>query len=244
MTLLDEVLEAHGGRERWAATRAIRGRVRSGGLLIRTRVPGTAFRDARIEVTVGDPVATAGPFPREDRRGVFDHGAVRIETLDGEVLEARERPRELFFGRSGLRRNLRWDALDAAYFAGYAWWNYLNAPYLLTRSGVRVTEIEPWREAGGAETWRRLEAHFPLDLDTHCERQLFYYDGDLRLRRHDYTAEVVGGWARAAHMCADHVEVGGLRLPTRRSVRPVGPGNRPLPFPTLVSLQLSEIEVE
>ena len=47
-----------------------------------------------------------------------------------------------------------------------------------------------------------------------------------------------------AHMCADHVEVGGLVFPTRRWVRPVGPGNRPLPGPTLVSLQLSEIEVE
>ncbi|HEY8001001.1 MAG TPA: hypothetical protein VID76_03620 [Solirubrobacterales bacterium] len=244
MTLLEEVLEAHGGRERWASTRTIRGRVRSGGLLIRTRVPGNGFRDGRIEVTVGDPVSSAGPFPRQGQRGVFDHGAVRIETEDGEVLEAREQPRELFFGRRGLRRNLRWDALDAIYFAGYAWWNYLNVPYLLARDGVRVTEVEPWREADGAQTWRRLEARFPAELDTHSERQLFYYDSDLRLRRHDYTAEVVGGWARAAHMCADHVEVGGLLFPTRRWVRPVGPGNRPLPAPTLVSLQLSEIEVE
>jgi hypothetical protein len=142
-----------------------------------------------------------------------------------------------------LRRNLRWDALDAAYFAGYAWWNYLNAPYLLAREQVRVREIEPWRQAGG-ETWRRLEAHFPDDLDTHSPRQVFYYDADLRLRRHDYVAEVVGGWARAAHMSADHVEVGGLVLPTRRWVRPIGLGNRPLGFPTLVSLMLSEIEVE
>lgn len=244
MTLLDEVLEAHGGRERWASARTIRGRVRSGGLLLRTRVPGNGFRDGRVEVTVGDPVSSAGPFPRDGQRGVFDHGAVRIETLDGEVLESRERPRELFFGRPGLRRNLRWDALDAAYFAGYAWWNYLNAPYLLVREGIRVQEVEPWREAGGAETWRRLEAHFPDGLDTHSTRQLFYYDGELRLRRHDYTAEVVGGWARAAHMCAEHVEVGGLVFPTRRWVRPIGPGNRPLPLPTLVSLQLSEIEVE
>ncbi len=244
--LLDEVLEAHGGRERWAKARTIRGRVRSGGLLIRTRVPGNGFRDGRIEAKVGDPVCTAAPFPRDGRRGVFDHGAVRIEALDGEVLESRERPRELFFGRAGLRRNLRWDALDAAYFAGYAWWNYLNAPNLLAREGVEVREIEPWRAAGGGgpETWRRLEARFPDDLDTHSPRQLFYYDRELRLRRHDYTPEVVGGWARAAHMCADHVQAGGLVFPTRRWVRPVGPRNRAMPFPTLVALALSEIEVE
>jgi hypothetical protein len=217
--------------------------VRSGGLLLRTRVPGNRFDDVLLEAAVGEPLGFAEPFPQEGRRGVFDHGAVRIETLDGEVLEARESPRDLFFGLSGLRRNLRWDPLDATYFAGYAWWNYLNHPYLLTRAGVQVSEIEPWREPGG-ETWRRLEAHFPDSLDTHSERQVFHYDAEARLRRHDYTAAVVGGWARAAHLCADHVEAGGLLFPTRRWVRPVGPGNRPLGFPTLVSLQLSEIEVQ
>ena len=41
-------------------------------------------------------------------------------------------------GRSGLRRNLRWDALDSTYFAGYAMWNYMTTPYLLTRQGVEV----------------------------------------------------------------------------------------------------------
>lgn len=244
MTLLAEVLDAHGGLARWERASTIRGRVRSGGLLLRTRVPGNRFADGRLEVAVGEPHAAADPYPGPGRRGVFDHGAVRIETLDGEVLESRERPRELFFGRSGLRRNLRWDALDGAYFAGYAWWNYLNTPYLLARDGVRVREVEPWREDAGGETWRRLEAHFPESLDTHSPHQVFYYDAELRLRRHDYTAEVVGGWARAAHMCADHVEAGGLRFPTRRWVRPIGPQGRPLPLPTLVALQLSEIEVD
>ena len=243
MSLLDEVLDAHGGLERWASTTTIRGRVRSGGLLVRTRMPGNRFRDTRIEAAVQEPVGSAEPFPRDGQRGVFDHGTVSIETLDGEVLRSRERPRELFFGRPALRRHVRWDPLDAMYFAGYAWWNYLTHPLLLTRADVRVSEIEPWREAGG-ETWRRLEAHFPEDLDTHSERQLFYYDSDLRLRRHDYIAEIIGSWARAAHMCGDHVEAGGLLFPTRRWVRPIGPRNRPLVAPTLVSLQLSEIEVE
>ena len=242
MTLLDEVIAAHGGAERWAAVGKIRGRVRSGGLLIATRMPGNRFRDSRLEASAHEPVGSAEPWPRDGQRGVFDHGSVRIETLDGEVLESREHPRECFFGWPGLRRNLRWDALDGMYFAGYAWWNYLTHPFLLARDDVSVEEIEPWRE--GEETWRRLEAHFPETIDTHSERQVFYYDADLRLRRHDYTAEVVGGWARAAHMCADHVEVGGLVIPTRRWVRSVGLGNRPLPAPTLVSLQLSEIEVE
>jgi hypothetical protein len=240
--LLDEVLAAHGGGERWRAARRISARVRSGGLLVRTRMAGNRFADYRIEVEVAEPRAVADPFPRDGERGVFDRGAVRVETADGEVLESRTDPRPAFFGRSGLRRNLRWDALDSIYFAGYAMWNYLTTPLLLTRDGVETTEGEPWRVDG--ETWRRLEASFPDGLDTHSREQTFYFDHNRMLRRHDYVAEVIGGRAHAAHMCADQVEAGGLVFPTRRWVRPIGPGNRALRFPTMVSLDLSQIEVE
>jgi hypothetical protein len=67
------------------------------------------------------------PFPRQGRRGVFDHGEARIESQAGETIEARANPRPAFFGRPGLRRNLRWDALDSTYFVGYAMWNYMTA---------------------------------------------------------------------------------------------------------------------
>lgn len=240
-SLLDQALEAHGGRERWAAASRIGARIRSGGLLIRTRFPGRGLADYRIEAEVGSPHATATPFPQPGRRGVFDRGAVRIETDAGEPIESRADPRSQFFGRAGLRRNLRWDPLDATYFAGYALWNYLNTPYLLAREDVRTREIAPW-DAGGRR-WRRLAAAFPPGLDTHSPEQVFYFDDRGLLRRHDYVAEVVGGWARAAHMCDGHIEAGGLVFPTRRWVRPRGPANRPLPAPTLVSLEISEIEV-
>lgn len=219
----------------------MRARIESGGLLLRTRVPGRDLT-GRIEVDLHEPVSRFSPFPSPGSRGVFDHGEVRIETTDGEVLKARERPRELFFGVAGLRRNLRWDALDLCYFAGYAWWNYVCVPFLLEQPGVAVEEIEPWA-AGAGESWRRLAVTFPPAIHTHSPNQVFYYDADLRLRRHDYRAEIVGRWAHAAHMCADHVEAGGLLFPTRRWVRPIGPRNRALPGPTLVSLRLSEIEL-
>jgi hypothetical protein len=242
VTLLDEVLAAHGGVDRWSAARRIHAHLRSGGLLLRTRVPGNHFVDYELTVDVDERRSAAEPFPRDGRRAVFDAGVVRIETAEGEVVESRADPRAAFSGFSGLRRNLRWDALDSTYFAGYAMWNYMVTPYLLTRQGVEVAEGEPWREDG--DTWRRLEVTFPAALDTHSPRQTFYYDSRGLLRRHDYVAQVVGGWARAAHHCADHVESGGLTFPTRRWVRPIGPGNRSLPFPTMVWLELREIMVE
>lgn len=240
--LLDDALDAHGGMERWRAAREVHASVRSGGFLIRTRVPGTRFADYRLAVSLPEGRAILDPFPQPGLRGVFERGAARIERPDGEVIESRPDPRPAFFGRAGLRRNLRWDALDSVYFAGYAMWNYLTTPYLLTRDDVETSEGEPWIQDG--ETWRRLEATFPEGLDTHSRRQTFYFDAAGLLRRHDYVAEVVGGWAHGAHYCADHVESGGLVFPTRRWVRPIGPGNRSLPFPTMVWLELSALEVE
>jgi hypothetical protein len=240
--LLDEVLDAHGGLGRWRTAKTVHARVRAGGLLIRTRVPGNRFADYRITVHVQQARTVLDPFPCDGQRGVFESGAARIESHEGEVISSRANARAVFFGRSGLRRNIRWDPLDSVYFAGYAMWNYLTMPYVLTREGVEVGEGQTWQEGG--ETWRRLTASFPPGIDTHSRRQTFYFDAGGRLRRHDYVPDVIGRWARAAHYCADPVEAGGLAFSTRRWVLPIGPGNRPLPFPTLVSMQLTDVRVE
>ena len=242
MTLLDDALEAHGGATRWQAARQVRARARSGGFLLRTRVPGNRFADYRLTVDLDERRTVMDPFPEPGIRGVFDRGEARLEREGGEVVASRGDPRKAFFGRAGLRRNLRWDALDATYFAGYAMWNYLSFPRLLVQPGVEITELEPWR-SGEAEL-RRIEVKFPESLDTHSRRQRFYLDAGGLLVRHDYVAEVVGGWARAAHLCADHVEAAGLVFPTRRWVRPIGPRNRPLPLPTMVWIRLADLRVD
>lgn len=241
-TLLDDVLDAHGGLERWRTAATVHAHVRSGGLLMRTRVPGNRFADYRITAHVQEARTILDPFPRDGQRGVFENGTVRIESNAGQVISSRTNPRAVFFGRSGLRRNIRWDPLDSVYFAGYAMWNYLTTPYLLTRDGVEVGEGEKWQEEG--QTWRRLNVKFPPHIDTHSPRQTFYFDTSGLLRRHDYCPEVIGRWARAAHYCADPLTTGGFVFPTRRWVRPIGPDNRSLPFPTLVSLQLTDLRVE
>jgi hypothetical protein len=242
VSLLEEVLDAHGGAERWARTRRISARVRTGGLLPRTRMPGNRFADVRVTVDAERPLTTLEPFPGPGRVGVFEGGEVRIQTADGEVLDSRADARGAFSGLSGLRRNLRWDALDSVYFAGYANLNYLTTPFLLAGDGFEVSEGDAWEEGG--EVWQRLEVTFPEGFDTHSRRQTFYFDALHLLRRHDYVAEPIGRWARAAHYCDEHARAGGLVFPTRRRVRPIGLRNRALGFPTLVSLDLSEIEVE
>jgi hypothetical protein len=141
--LLDDVLIAHGGLQRWRVVSALTAHGRFGGLL-RSRFPGNRMATITVRVQLAQQHAVFDGFPQQGLQAVFDRGDVRIETRDGEPITARRNARAAFAGLGGLRRNLRWDALDAAYFAGYAWWNYLSIPVLLTREGVTLTEGASW----------------------------------------------------------------------------------------------------
>ena len=238
--LLGEVLAAHGG-ERWGAVSAITARGRLGGLLP-TRFPGDRLARFSVSVEIAEQRTILHDFPQVGRRGVLDRGSVRIETHDGALIETRDDPRSAFSGLSGVRRNVRWDPLDTAYFAGYAFWNYLNAPFLLARDEIAVTELEPSSERG--RTGRRLRATFPAGLHTHCREQTFHVGPDGLIHRHDFVAEPVGRWAAAALRCDEYREFDGLFLATRRRVHPRGPGGRVLAHPTLLALDFDEIEVQ
>lgn len=239
--LREEVLAAYGGAERWRAVTAITAHGTFGGLL-RSRFPGNRMAHVTVRVQLAEQHAVFEDFSQAGQRGVFNRDEVRIETHDGRLVDSRRDPRTAFAGLGGLRRNLRWDALDATYFAGYAWWNYLTMPIHLTREGVIVTEGDTWHEAG--EQWRRLEANFPPAIHTHSPQQTFYVDAAGLIRRHDYTAQPVGHWAHAAHYCSDHKQIDGLLFPARRRVHPRGPTGRPLRYPTLVALDIDQIEIE
>jgi hypothetical protein len=77
--LLDEVLEAHGGLARWRKVRTVQARVRTGGLLIRTRVPGNRLADSHLTVYVQEPRTVLDPFPHRSR------GQRHRDTLDARL---------------------------------------------------------------------------------------------------------------------------------------------------------------
>ena len=239
--LLDEVLTAHGGAERWRSVSTITARGRLGGLLPK-RFPGNKLAHFTVEVHAAQQHTVLQDFPHAGKRAVFDRGVVRVETRDGVQLATRTDPRAAFFGRSGIRRNIHWDPLDLTYFAGYAFWNYLTAPRLLTREDVIITESQPWQESG--QRWRRLQATFPEQIHTHCRQQTFCVDAAGLIRRHDFVAEPVGIWASASLYCDQHHDFDGLIFPARRRVLPRGPGGRVLRRPTLLALDFEEIEIQ
>lgn len=235
--LLESAIEAHGGAGRFQSAQEIVLDIASGGLVfaMRFRRPPPRFL---AHVSTTEPRTVISGWPESDRRGVFERDSVRIESDSGEVLSRRDDPRAPF---RGLRRKLWWDELDLLYFAGYALWNYVNTPFMFLRPGFELHEVEPWTEDG--ERWRRLRVRFPADIPTHSQEQEFYFDDQGRLRRLDYTAEVFGSWAKAAHYCDQHREFDGLLIPTRRRVYPRKPDNHPRPRPTLVRLDILDVSL-
>ncbi|MFJ3306719.1 hypothetical protein ACIPSA_27065 [Streptomyces sp. NPDC086549] len=238
--LLNLALEAHGGLARWRQARTIHATGAIGGLLWESRGQKGIFAQADITADVQRQRLVYTDFTGPGLRGIFTPDRIAIEDQDGHVLEERHAPRDAFADHD---HTTAWDHLHALYFGGYAVWNYLTAPYLLTLPGVHAEEVEPWHEAGTGEQWRRLRVTFPRGIATHNTEQVFFYDPSGLLRRHDYRAQVLGA-PPAAHYSNAHLTVSGLVFPTRRFVVPVQEDGRSLPDPKLVTIDFTDITVD
>jgi hypothetical protein len=237
--LVRQAIAAHGGEQLWSGASEISVRISSGGLAFASKFQGAAVRDVEARVATQGQHVTFSPYPRAGQRGVLEaDGSVRIETDDGEVLARRDNARAQF---ADLRHKLWWDRLDILYFGCYAMWTYVSAPFVLVREDYQVRELDPWR--GDGEEWRRVAVRFPGGVHTHCREQVFHLDASGLIRRHDYTAEPIGGWARAAHYCFEHTPFDGLVMPTRRRVFPRRGDGRRRAWPRLVWIDVESAAV-
>jgi hypothetical protein len=236
--LLDSVLAAHGGLERWREFSRVRATIVTGGELFETKSLPQDPSPRRMTVALHDEWASVTPFGASDQRTDFTPGRVAVEKLDGTVVTERTDPRASF---TGHELATPWDPLHRAYFNGYAMWIYLTTPFVLTFPGVSVTEIEPLLEDG--ELWPGFQADFPPEIATHSRLQEFYFGPDHLLRRHDYCVDVAGGFP-AAQYVSGIVESSGFRLPTRRRAYLADAARRPIRDRLMVSIDLSDIEFE
>jgi len=234
-SLLEEILDAHGGLERWRRFSKVETDVVTGGGLfpLKGLLPDTTTR--RMTVWLDEERASVTPFGAPDQRTAFTRERLAIEKLDGNVVGEWLHPRNAFVGHG---MSTAWSPVHRGYFNGYAMWTYLNTPFLLQWDGVHVEEEDPWAE--GAETWRVLRAYFPGQLATHCALQRFYFGPDFLLRRHDYHVDVAGSFA-AAQLTTDYIEADGIKLPSRRRAFAMGPDRRPIAEVLLVDITISSV---
>ena len=141
--LLQNVLDAHGGLERWNRFSTLTATIVTGGELwgLKGVVQDTVPR--QMTVSLHQQRASVTPFGNPDWRTVFAADYIAIETTGGEIVRERQNPREAFAGHV---MDTPWDPLHRAYFSGYAMWTYLTTPFFMAMPGFNVDEIAPWQE--------------------------------------------------------------------------------------------------
>ena len=113
--LLDAVLEAHGGLERWRGFSIIEATIMSGGKLWQIKGQPQDPAPRRMTVALQREWASVQPFGAADQKTAFTPQHIAIEKLDGRVVAERVNPRESFAGRGFTTPR---DPLQRAYFNG------------------------------------------------------------------------------------------------------------------------------
>jgi hypothetical protein len=233
--LLNTVIEAHGGLDRWNQLDAVSARLKQDGAEWALKGHKGVLDDVYVRANLHEERESHHPFGAPDRRSSFTPGRVAIETTTGEVVDALEQPRDSFAGHT---LETPWTTLQLAYFVGTAMWTYLTQPFTFALPGFETSELDPWQENG--EERRRLHVSWPSYLATHSTEQTLYIGSDGLFRRHDYEVEIQGGSA-GAHYFSEYTEVAGIMVPTKHLIYPRTPDGKSLPEPLLVSIELSEI---
>jgi hypothetical protein len=213
LALLEGAVRRHGGWDAWRALQVLVVEPRSlSGLVPWLKGHGRTFRlPPRAELAPQAGTAVFVDYPAPGGTGTFARGALTLADAGGAVVASTANGRAAF---RGLRKLRRWSASDALYFFGYALTHYHALPFTL--GSGRPLGMRRARYAGRRLTG--VEVELPAELHTHCRRQTFYFEEDGLLRRHDYVADVIGPWARGAHLWREFVTVGGLEMPTVRHV--------------------------
>ncbi|HTY35022.1 hypothetical protein [Mycobacterium sp.] len=235
--LLDAVLVAHGGLDRWRQFSSMEATIVSGGRLWEIKGQPQDPTPRRMIVALQREWASVQPFGAPDQKTDFTPQRVAIEKLDGSLVAERVNPRESFAGHD---LTTPWDPLQRAYFNGYALWTYLTTPFFMTLPGFTVAEIDPIEDHG--ERWFGLQARFPDEFASHSTLQEFYFGSDFLLRRHDYRVDVAGGFS-AIQYVYDIVESQGIKLSSKRRAYRCDESGRVLADELMVSIDISDVHL-
>lgn len=233
--LVAEIIDAHGGIDRWNSYEKVEATIVSGGGFFPFKGVPQDLSPRRMSVWLHEQRSSVQRYGALDQRTMFTPDRIAIEKLDGTPVAERWAPKDSF---AGHQMSTAWDPLHRAYFNGEALWTYLTTPFILGMEGVRVQEIEPWPEGG--EVWRVLRGYFPGSIETHSLVQDFFFSEDLRLRRHDYNVNIAGGFA-ASQLTSDYIVADGIHLPTKRRAYTRGHDRQPILDMQMVTIDFSDV---
>jgi hypothetical protein len=234
--LMTLVLEAHGGVQRWQELKSLRVSASIGGAMWGMKGQSDILKQVTAQIDCHQQHVVYQPFTAPDRRVIFEPQRTAIETTAGQLVAERQDPRSSFVGHEP---QTPWDQLDTAYFAGYALWGYMTAPFHFLLPGIVTEELTPWQE--DEQTWRRLQVIYPHYLAVHSPVQTFYFSPDGLLQRVDYQVAIMGGIASTQYV-SEYQTFDGIMFPTRRRVYPRQPDGAPMRERVGVAINISAVQ--
>lgn len=236
--LIDLAINAAGGMDKFNAFRQVSADLYHTGGLWSLKQCDDVLTKSRVTVQLHEQHVSHGPFAPTQEHSIYTPSRVEIRDENEALVEYLNHPRASF---AGFEMETPWSRPQLAYFAGYTMSTYLRSPFLLRLPGVRAKEIEPWIIDG--LPLRRLRVEFASNIATHSQVQIFYFDTDGLLRRHDYEVDIQGRNAAVRYL-SDYVEVQGIKMPTRFRIYPRTSENVALPEPLIVGVELSSFHFE
>jgi hypothetical protein len=233
--LLENALRKSGGLDLWRLTRRFTVHMSITGGICTSRCSTANLKELVVEGRTHRQELAITGFPRADMRALYRPDWAALEGQDARRIMERHGSREEF-GR-GLQSRT-WDELQLAYYCGYLIWNYMVTPFILADSDFGTKELRHSGVRGGR--LRRLEVTFPARVVTHAATQTFYFEREGFLRRLDYPAPHENG-TQIAQMFSGHQRFSGILVPTLCRVLSVGADGVPVAKPTLLDLEIFDV---
>lgn len=229
--IAETAIEAYGGKELWQNSQHIEAEVSTRGLAF-TLKRRPFFKHAKIKMEIHRPYSELTPIGKKKNiTGVLNGFDVQLKDETGKVVAERKNAKQYFpFGR----RLFKWDDLDQAFFANYAFWNYFTLPALLMNPKI------DWKQ----KAENVLQATFPDSIPTHNKVQDFYFDPKTGLlNRHDYTVDIISKHASPANVIHKHEFKDGFVYGSKRIVTPINKKNIPKKGPVLIDIDVHSFKL-
>lgn len=228
---IQKVVQAYGQPKLWNNYKYIEAEVSASGLAFKLK-RRPSFKHAKLKMEIRRPYSELCPIGKDPNiTGILDGATVRLLNSNGDIVAERTNARSFF---PGGKRSFKWDDMDMAYFANYAFWNYFTLPYLLTNTRI------VWSETSKGV----LKAIFPDDIPTHSKTQEFIFGTSSGLLlQHNYTVDIFGKWAKAANVVIDHKTTSnGVLFTSTRLVTPRKKSGKPRKRPVLIRIEVHALK--
>lgn len=218
MSLLEQVLSASGGADRWRNLRGFTVHMTMSGLLVEQKHQESSLKEVVIEADIREHSVRIMGFDATNDRLFCDQRKVGIENENGQAIRVEHRSFDDWRIRAS---NGSWDILDLAQFCGYSVWALVAMPYLLeTAAAIREENPAPFN--GSSQPLRAMQVEFLETSAIYPLQQKLFFDSEGRLVRADYDALELGGRPVSQSVSA-YQNFAGYIIPTLRRLRPVGP---------------------